>query len=58
MTLFINWGIKPFSMALLGWIFIRNLFSGPACLPFGSLDTRAEARRLALLQDTQGGNCA
>ncbi|MBF0272008.1 MAG: ACR3 family arsenite efflux transporter [Magnetococcales bacterium] len=25
-TLFINWGVKPFSMALLGWIFIRHLF--------------------------------
>lgn len=26
-TLFINWGIKPFSMALLAWLFIRGLFS-------------------------------
>ncbi|HET9699379.1 MAG TPA: ACR3 family arsenite efflux transporter [Burkholderiales bacterium] len=26
-TLFINWGVKPFSMALLGWIFIRHLFA-------------------------------
>ena len=26
-TLFINWAVKPFSMALLGWIFIRNLFA-------------------------------
>ncbi len=25
-TLFINWLVKPFSMALLGWIFIRHLF--------------------------------
>jgi len=25
-TLFVNWLIKPFSMALLGWIFIRHLF--------------------------------
>ncbi len=25
-TLFINWGIKPFSMALLGWLFIGWLF--------------------------------
>ncbi len=25
-TLFINWGVKPFSMALLGWIFVSNLF--------------------------------
>ncbi|HPM68318.1 MAG TPA: arsenical-resistance protein, partial [Piscinibacter sp.] len=22
-TLFVNWAVKPFSMALLGWIFIR-----------------------------------
>ena len=26
-TLFINWAIKPFSMALLGWLFIGNLFA-------------------------------
>ncbi|QJR16091.1 ACR3 family arsenite efflux transporter [Usitatibacter palustris] len=26
-TLFINWAVKPFSMALLGWVFIRHLFS-------------------------------
>ncbi len=25
-TLFINWGVKPFSMALLGWLFIAWLF--------------------------------
>jgi ACR3 family arsenite transporter len=25
-TLFVNWGIKPFSMALLGWFFIGHLF--------------------------------
>ena len=25
-TLFINWGVKPFSMALLGWIFVGYLF--------------------------------
>ena len=25
-TLFINWAVKPFSMALLGWLFIRLLF--------------------------------
>ncbi|OZA05154.1 MAG: arsenical-resistance protein [Methylophilaceae bacterium 17-44-8] len=25
-TLFINWFVKPFSMALLAWIFIRHLF--------------------------------
>lgn len=27
-TLFINWGVKPFSMALLGWLFIGYLFRG------------------------------
>ena len=26
-TLFINWAVKPFSMALLGWIFIGHLFA-------------------------------
>jgi len=26
-TLFVNWAIKPFSMALLGWVFIRTLFA-------------------------------
>jgi ACR3 family arsenite transporter len=26
-TLFVNWLIKPFSMALLGWLFVRVLFS-------------------------------
>jgi len=25
-TLFINWAVKPFSMALLGWVFIATLF--------------------------------
>ena len=31
-TLAINWLIKPFSMALLGWLFIRGLFH-PFCRP-------------------------
>jgi arsenite transporter len=26
-TLFVNWLVKPFSMALLGWVFIRLIFS-------------------------------
>tara|TARA_R110002096_G_scaffold6206_4_gene28561 strand:+ start:33634 stop:34689 length:1056 start_codon:yes stop_codon:yes gene_type:complete len=26
-TLFINWAVKPFSMAFLGWLFIGHLFS-------------------------------
>jgi ACR3 family arsenite transporter len=36
-TLFINWAIKPFSMALLGWLFIRNLFAD--WLPADQLDS-------------------
>jgi ACR3 family arsenite transporter len=27
-TLFVNWLVKPFSMALLAWIFMRHVFSG------------------------------
>jgi ACR3 family arsenite transporter len=26
-TLFVNWMVKPFSMALLGWLFFRGIFS-------------------------------
>ena len=26
-TLFVNWLVKPFSMALLGWLFIRHWFA-------------------------------
>ncbi len=26
-TLFVNWLVKPFTMAFLGWLFIRNLFA-------------------------------
>jgi len=26
-TLFVNWAVKPFSMALFGWIFIRGIFA-------------------------------
>jgi arsenite transporter len=26
-TVFINWAVKPFSMAFLGWLFIANLFA-------------------------------
>ncbi|MDH4101302.1 MAG: ACR3 family arsenite efflux transporter [Nitrospirota bacterium] len=26
-TLFVNWAVKPFSMAFLGWLFIGNLFA-------------------------------
>ena len=27
-TLLINWAVKPFSMALLGWIFVKHIFVG------------------------------
>jgi ACR3 family arsenite transporter len=36
-TLFINWAVKPFSMALLAWLFIRVLFA--PYLPEGQLDS-------------------
>ena len=36
-TLFINWGVKPFSMALLGWVFVRHLFA--SWLPADQLDS-------------------
>ena len=26
-TLFVNWLVKPFSMALIGWVFFRHVFS-------------------------------
>jgi len=26
-TLFVNWAVKPFSMAVLGWIFVRQVFA-------------------------------
>lgn len=35
-TLFINWAVKPFSMALLGWLFIRGVFADH--LPAEQLD--------------------
>jgi ACR3 family arsenite transporter len=36
-TLFINWAVKPFSMALLGWLFIGHLFR--PWLPAGQIDS-------------------
>jgi len=36
-TLFINWAVKPFSMALLGWVFVRHAFA--AWLPAGQIDS-------------------
>ena len=36
-TLFVNWLIKPFSMAFLGWLFIRHWFS--TVLPADQIDS-------------------
>lgn len=36
-TLFVNWAIKPFTMALLGWLFIKQIFA--PWLPAGELDS-------------------
>jgi ACR3 family arsenite transporter len=36
-TLLINWGVKPFSMALLGWLFVGHLFR--PYLPAGQIDS-------------------
>lgn len=36
-TLFVNWAVKPFSMALLGWLFVRHLFA--RWLPADQLDS-------------------
>jgi len=36
-TLFVNWLVKPFSMALLGWIFLRHVFA--PWLPAGQIDS-------------------
>jgi arsenite transporter len=36
-TLFVNWAVKPFSMALLAWIFIRHVFAD--WLPADQLDS-------------------
>ena len=36
-TLFVNWLVKPFTMAFLGWLFIRHLFA--PLLPADQLDS-------------------
>ena len=36
-TLFVNWLVKPFSMAFLGWLFIRQLFA--EYLPADQIDS-------------------
>jgi ACR3 family arsenite transporter len=36
-TLFVNWLVKPFSMAFLGWLFVRQVFA--PYLPAGQIDS-------------------
>ncbi|HJS33996.1 MAG TPA: ACR3 family arsenite efflux transporter [Pseudoxanthomonas sp.] len=36
-TVFVNWAIKPFSMALLAWLFVRHVFAGH--LPAAQIDS-------------------
>lgn len=36
-TLFVNWAVKPFTMAALGWLFIRHVFA--PWLPADQLDS-------------------
>ena len=36
-TLFVNWAVKPFSMALVGWLFVRHLFA--PLLPAAQIDS-------------------
>jgi ACR3 family arsenite transporter len=36
-TLFVNWAVKPFSMALLAWLFVRQVFA--PWLPAEQLDS-------------------
>ena len=36
-TLIVNWAVKPFSMALLGWLFVRHVFA--PYLPAAELDS-------------------
>jgi ACR3 family arsenite transporter len=36
-TLFVNWAVKPFSMAFLAWVFIRHVFA--PYLPAAQLDS-------------------
>lgn len=36
-TLFVNWAVKPFSMAFLGWLFLKQVF--PQWLPADQIDS-------------------
>ncbi len=54
-TLFVNWAVKPFSMALLGWIFIRHVFA--PYLPASQLDSEVPVMLLVVrwLSSSKGG---
>ena len=43
-TLFVNWLVKPFTMAFLGWLFIRQLFA--PMLPADQIDSYIAGRIL------------
>eukprot|EP01038_Epipyxis_sp_PR26KG_P013157 gene13157-17626_t len=47
-TLFVNWAVKPFSMALLAWIFIRHVFAPYQPPPLHQL-ARPSHKRLCLM---------
>jgi hypothetical protein len=50
-TLFVNWAVKPFSMTLLGWLFIGHLFRPVLAASLLARGGEAALRRLlALLQ--------
>ncbi|WP_349617190.1 ACR3 family arsenite efflux transporter [Azotobacter salinestris] len=36
-TLFVNWAVKPFTMALFGWLFLKHVFA--PWLPAGEIDS-------------------
>ena len=52
-TLFVNWAVKPFSMALLGWIFIRHVFA--PYLPAGQADSYIAVRQQPYVYYLHGG---
>ena len=45
-TLFVNWLVKPFTMAFLGWLFIRNLFA--PMLPPDQIDSALYCNRIRM----------
>ena len=53
-TLFVNWLVKPFTMAFLGWIFIRQLFA-PLLPADHQMFAGADIAGLARSPDAGGG---